>query len=181
MWANGYIRAMTPPAVDQRARLLRRGRRLNYATFLYMIIEGGVAFAAGIATRSVALIGFGIDSFIELAAAAAAFWRLAADLDPARRQRVERNSLRVTGLCFLGLAAYAATDAVHALVTHSAPVESTVGIVLACASVVAMPLLGRAKRRSPLMVVGRSRCRHGHGPADRIRRLSGGSRAFCLC
>jgi divalent metal cation (Fe/Co/Zn/Cd) transporter len=134
-------------AIDQRARLLRRGRLLNYATLLSMVFEGVVAAAAGVVAGSVALVGFGIDSFIELAAALAAFWRLAVDLDPVRRERVERISLRSIGLCFLVLAVYVGVDAVHALVTHSAPAVSKVGIGLACASVVGMPLLGRAKRQ----------------------------------
>ena len=138
---------MTSLAIDQRARLRRRGRLLNYATLVYMTVEGGVALTAGIIAGSVALVGFGIDSFIELVAAAAALWRLSADLDPVRRERVERITLRCTGLCFLALAGYVGADAMHGLLTHSAPTESKVGIGLAFASVVLMPLLGRAKRR----------------------------------
>jgi divalent metal cation (Fe/Co/Zn/Cd) transporter len=142
-----YIRGMVPLAADQRGSLVRRGQLLNYATFLYMVLEGGVALGAGIVAGSVALIGFGIDSVIELAAAVAAFWRLSVDLDGVRRERVERITLRVTGLCFLALAVYVGADAMRALVTHSAPAQSKIGIVLAAASVIVMPLLARAKRR----------------------------------
>jgi divalent metal cation (Fe/Co/Zn/Cd) transporter len=138
---------MTAVAGDPRTRLLQRGRLLNYATFLYMIIEGGVAFAAGMAAGSVALVGFGIDSFIELIAALAAFWRLAVDGDTVRRERVERITLCVAGVCLLALAVYVGATATRALLTHSAPAKSTIGIVLAAASVVMMPWLGRAKRQ----------------------------------
>lgn len=138
---------MTAVGVDPRTRLLQHGRLLNYATFLSMIIEGGVAFTAGMVAGSVALVGFGIDSFIELIAALAAFWRLAVDLNAARRERVERITLRVTGGCLLALAVYVGASAARALLTHSVPAESTVGILLAAASVVVMPWLGRAKRQ----------------------------------
>ena len=99
---------------------------------------------------SIALVGFGLDSFIELAASVTALWRLSADVDPRRREPAERASLRVIGLLFLALAAYVAADAGRALVAREAPSESVVGIVLAALSVVVMPLLARAKRRVAL-------------------------------
>jgi hypothetical protein len=107
-----------------------------------MIVEGGVAFTAGMVAGSVALVGFGIDSFIELIAAVAAFWRLTADPTPGRRERVERITLRVAGVCLLALAAYVGASATRALLTHSALTRSTIGILLAAASVVVMPVLG---------------------------------------
>jgi len=93
------------------------------------------------------LVGFGLDSLIEVSASVAALWRLYSDRDLARRARAERIGLRVIGALFLGLAAYVAADAVHALLARTAPERSFVGIVLATASLVVMPFLARSKRR----------------------------------
>jgi divalent metal cation (Fe/Co/Zn/Cd) transporter len=133
------------PAIS-RERLVRRSVRLNVATLAYNSLEGIIAIAAGSVAGSIALVGFGLDSFIELVASVTALWRLSADVDPRRRERAERVSLRVIGLLFLALAAYVAADAGRALVTREAPSESVVGIALAALSVVVMPLLARAKR-----------------------------------
>jgi divalent metal cation (Fe/Co/Zn/Cd) transporter len=134
---------------DHRA-LVARGRRLGVATIAYNSIEGIVALAAGAAAGSIALVGFGVDSLIELSAGGVALWRLGAEHDEARRERVERLSLRLVGWSFLALALYVAVDAVKALAGREAPEESTVGILLAIASLVVMPLLARAKRRVAL-------------------------------
>jgi divalent metal cation (Fe/Co/Zn/Cd) transporter len=137
------------PAIS-RERLVRRSARLNVATLAYNSLEGIVAIVAGFLAGSIALVGFGLDSVIELAASVTALWRLSADVDPRRRERAERLSLRVIGSLFLALAAYVAMDAGRALVRREAPSESVVGIVLAALSVVVMPLLARAKRRVAL-------------------------------
>jgi len=134
------------PAAD-RERLVRRGLRLNWATALYNSLEGIVAIGAGLAAGSVALVGFGVDSVIELCASGAAIWRLHADLDPGRRERSERLTLRLVGASFLALALYVAVEAAGTLVAREPPRESPVGIALAAASLVVMPLLARAKRR----------------------------------
>src|SRR5690349_20936626 len=117
------------PAIS-RERLVRRSVRLNVATLAYNSLEGIVAIAAGSAAGSIALVGFGLDSFIELAASVTALWRLSADVDPRRRESAERASLRVIGLLFLALGAYVAAHAGQALVTREAPSERVVGIVL---------------------------------------------------
>ncbi|MBP6874694.1 MAG: cation transporter [Candidatus Eisenbacteria bacterium] len=132
---------------DTRARLVRQSRFLNLLTLAYNTIEGVVAIAAGLVAGSVALVGFGIDSGIELAASLAALWRLSADMDPERRERVEARTIRIIGICFLALAAYVLFEAARALLRREAPRESAVGIVLAALSLVIMPLLSRAKRR----------------------------------
>ncbi len=126
--------------------------RLNVATLAYNAIEGVVAIAAGVLAGSVALVGFGLDSAIELAASATALWRLRADLDPVRRERAERVALRVIGALFIALAVYVAVDAATALLGREAPSESRVGMVLAALSVAVMPLLARAKRRVALQM-----------------------------
>jgi divalent metal cation (Fe/Co/Zn/Cd) transporter len=132
---------------SERARLVVRSRRLNIATLAYNTLEGIIAISAGLAAGSVALVGFGIDSGIELAASGAALWRLNADADMARRAAVERTSHRVIGALFMVLAVYVSIDAGRALWTREAPSESPIGIALAAASVLVMPLLARAKRR----------------------------------
>jgi len=133
-------------AADRR-RAVRRGLLLGYATIGYNSLESVLAIGAGIAASSIALVGFGADSVIELAAGLAAVWRLKSDVDPVRRARAERATLRVVGACFLALAAYVAADAVHALWRREAPDESALGVLVATASAVVMPALARAKRR----------------------------------
>jgi len=131
----------------ERAELVHRGRTLTYATLAFNGVEVIVAIAAGLAAGSVALLGFGVDSLIELTAGFAALWRLAADADAGRRERAEAASLQVVGACFLALAAYVAYEAVRSLVLGERPAASPLGIALALLSVVSMPLLARAKRR----------------------------------
>lgn len=136
-----------------RANLVRRGRMLNIVTLAYNTLEGLIAIAAGLVAGSVALIGFGVDSCIELAASLAALWRLAADMDPERRERVERRMVRIIGGCFLALATYVLVESLRTLIGREAPEESTVGIVLAALSLLVMPLLARAKRRVGMQLV----------------------------
>ena len=140
----------------ERESLVRRGQRLSWLTLVYNSLEGFVAIGAGLLAGSVALVGFGFDSAIELAASAAALWRLNADVDPVERERVERLTLRAVGVLFLALALYVTLDAVNALLKREAPDESTVGIVLAAASLVVMPLLARAKRRVAIALGSRA-------------------------
>lgn len=130
-----------------RLALVRRGRWLSWATLAYNSLEGLIALLAGVAAGSIALVGFGADSLIELAASALALWRLGADLDEARRERVERLSHRGVGVLFLALAAYVTYESVTSLARSESPESSPVGIVLAAVSLVVMPALARAKRR----------------------------------
>ena len=129
---------------------VRRGLQLSYATLAYNCLEGLIAILAGLAAGSIALVGFGADSLIEVTASLTAIWRLRSDSDPARREQSERISLRIIGALFLALAAYVSADAVQSLVAHQAPDASPVGLVLAAASLVVMPLLANAKRRVAL-------------------------------
>src|ERR1044071_1455293 len=129
-----------------RPSLVRRSRRLNYATIAYNSLEGILSVAAGVLAGSIALVGFGIDSLIELTAGVAALWRLHVDADTVRRERTERLTLRVIGLCFLALALHIGADAIQALAARNAPERSRIGIVIAGASLLVMPFLARAKR-----------------------------------
>lgn len=132
---------------DQRARLVRRGLHLEYFSLAYNSLEGLIAVGAGLLAGSIALVGFGFDSAIEVASSAVLLWRLRADADEGGRERVERMSLRLVGVCFLLLAAYVSYESVERLLARQASAESLPGIVLAAASLVVMPLLVRAKRR----------------------------------
>jgi divalent metal cation (Fe/Co/Zn/Cd) transporter len=138
---------VTSPNAQTRAALVRRGLWLNYATLAYNSLEAVVALVAGVLAGSVALVGFGMDSVIEVTASAAAQWRLRADIDHARRERAERISLRVIGWSFVALAAYVAVDSARSLWLRERPQRSVTGLVILTLSVVIMPVLARAKRR----------------------------------
>jgi len=131
---------------SSRAELVRRGQRLEYFTIAYNTLEGLVSIVAGAIAGSVSLVGFGLDSVIEVTSGAALLWRLNHDLDHCRRERVERTTLRIVGGCFLALAAYLAYESTTTLIGHEVPVRSIPGIVIAAISVVVMPMLARAKR-----------------------------------
>lgn len=120
--------------------LVRRGKLLEYLTIAYNSLEGVIAVGAGIVAGSVALVGFGFDSAIEVFASLLLVWRLHAG------EKAEKRALQWVGVSFLVLAAYVAFDAAKSLVARDAPDESIVGIALAALSVVVMPLLVHAKR-----------------------------------
>jgi len=132
---------------SNRARLVQRGRNLEYFTIAYNSLEGLASVTAGLAAGSIALVGFGVDSVIEVISGSTLLWRLQADVDPERRERVEKISLRVVGVCFLLLAAYVGFDSIKSLIVREAPARSTVGIIIAIASLIIMPMLSGAKRR----------------------------------
>jgi len=130
-----------------RPDLVRRGQRLEYFTIAYNSLEGLVSIVAGLIAGSVSLVGFGLDSAIEVASGAALLWRLHSDRNPSRREQVERATLRIIGWCFMVLAVYIAYECGSTLLRHEAPQRSIPGIVIAAVSVVVMPLLAGAKRR----------------------------------
>jgi divalent metal cation (Fe/Co/Zn/Cd) transporter len=130
-----------------RERQVRRGRRLEYFTIFYNCLEGLISIIAGLIAGSVSLIGFGIDSAIEVTSGAALLWRLNHEFVPERRESAERATLRIVGLCFIALAVYILYDSASILLKHAAPERSIPGIVLAAVSVVVMPLLARSKRQ----------------------------------
>src|SRR5215469_7923565 len=130
-----------------RRQIVLRGKRLEYFTLGWNTLEGLVAVIAGAVAGSVSLVGFGTDSLIEVISGTALLWRMAADADAESRERKERLSLRIVGLCFVVLAAYVTVESVSDLVKKNAPEHSIPGIVLACVSLVVMPFLSRAKRK----------------------------------
>ena len=138
---------MASAITSDRREHIRRGQRLEYFTIGYNSLEGLISVAAGVIAGSVSLVGFGLDSFIEVASGAALLWRLRQDLNALRREYVERLTLRIVGACFALLALYIAYESGSKLLRHEAPGTSLSGIIVAAASVVVMPLLARAKRR----------------------------------
>jgi divalent metal cation (Fe/Co/Zn/Cd) transporter len=134
-------------AVD-RLVLVDRSRRLEYFTIGWNTVEGIIGVFAGALAGSVSLVGFGADSAIEVASALALIWRMSVDTDSHRREHRERVALRVVGFCFLLLSLYVAIEAVVQLVQREIPKGSVLGIALTFASVVVMPMLARAKRRT---------------------------------
>jgi divalent metal cation (Fe/Co/Zn/Cd) transporter len=131
-------------AADRRVVLRRRIRWLVAATITYNVVEAVVAITAGTIASSVALIGFGLDSVIEVSSAAAVAWQFAGP-DPERREKV---ALRVIAGSFFALAAYVTVEAVRTLVGGDPPDHSGIGIVLVSISVVVMPFLSWAQRRA---------------------------------
>jgi divalent metal cation (Fe/Co/Zn/Cd) transporter len=125
------------------ADLRRRGLRLEYMTVAWNVIEAVVAVWAGIAAGSIALIGFGLDSMIEVFAASVVIW----EFKGASEERQER-ALRLIAISFFVLAAYVAVEAVRDLIVGSEAGESVVGIVLAAISLTVMPVLAIGKRRT---------------------------------
>jgi divalent metal cation (Fe/Co/Zn/Cd) transporter len=134
-------------SVHTRLAIVQRGRRLEYFTIAWNSLEGIVAVVAGVIAGSISLVGFGMDSFIEVTSGGALLWRMSIDAEEHRRERIEKMTLRIVGACFLALAAYVGYEAATNLMEIKAPAHSLAGIILACVSLVVMPLLSRAKRR----------------------------------
>jgi divalent metal cation (Fe/Co/Zn/Cd) transporter len=124
----------------------RRGKRLEYFTIVRNSLEGLIGIGTGTLAGSISLVGFGIDSLIEVTSGATLLWRMSVDADAARRERNERLSLRIVGACFLALAFYIASESVMDLGRKAAPERSIPGIVLAVVSLIVMPILSRAKK-----------------------------------
>ena len=130
-----------------RSAFARRGKQLEYFTILWNSLEGLVAVLSGVVAGSISLVGFGIDSFIEVASGTALLWRMSVDANEQQRERNEKLSLRIVGISFLALAAYVGYESASDLFKRNAPEHSIPGIILACISLVVMPVLAKAKRK----------------------------------
>jgi divalent metal cation (Fe/Co/Zn/Cd) transporter len=139
------MHATTATLDSERAAHIRAGRKIEYLSIAWTSLEGAIGIITGLLAGSVALIGFGIDSIIEVASSAVLLWRLS-DLPHAEAR--ERLAHRLVGIGFLALAAYIAVDGLHDLLAHEPPRVSYFGIAYAAACVIVMPLLARAKRRA---------------------------------
>ncbi|MEV4329388.1 cation transporter [Streptomyces sp. NPDC049597] len=135
------------PSRDRRDALTRRIRLLVAATMAYNAIEAIVAITAGTIASSTALIGFGLDSVIEVSSAAAVAWQFSAR-DHALREAREKTTLRIISVSFFALAAYVTFDAVRTLNGSGEAEGSVPGIVVAALSLAVMPFLSAAQRRA---------------------------------
>ena len=146
-------------AIVTRPQLLARGLRLAYLTVGWNIVEGFVAVGAALAAGSVALLGFGIDSFVETASGLIIVWRLMAErqaVDHERIETVERRAQRLVAASLVGLAAYITVDAVTTIVGGEHPQPSPVGVGIAALSLGVMWWLARAKRRTAIALGSRA-------------------------
>ncbi|MCX5388850.1 cation transporter [Streptomyces sp. NBC_00094] len=135
------------PSPARRDVLAKRIRLLVAATITYNVIEVAVAITAGTIASSTALIGFGLDSVIEVSSATAVAWQFSAR-DHAAREARERTTLRIIAVSFLALAAYVSVDAVRALLGTGEADRSIPGIVIAALSLAIMPFLSAAQRKA---------------------------------
>jgi len=132
------------PDAEARARLGRRAQLLAATSVTYNVIESVIAIAAGLVAGSVALVGFGLDSIVEVSSGLVILWQFRHRLPESR----ERIALRLMAVSFFGLAAYVGVESARGLVTGHEPDPSAVGIALATASLIVMPFLSWAQRRT---------------------------------
>ncbi|HKW30498.1 MAG TPA: cation transporter [Verrucomicrobiae bacterium] len=125
------------------AAAIRAGRQIEFVSLGWTSLEAAAGIIAGILAGSIALVGFGADSVIEMASSAILLWRLDHELGEKR----ERRALRLVGVSFLLLAVYVGWEAIESLVKHQPPNASYFGIVFSVLCLIVMPLLARAKRR----------------------------------
>lgn len=142
-----------------REATLKGALRLEYLTVGWNVVEGLVAVAAALTAGSIALLGFGVDSFVECASGLVLLWRLAAErrgMDGEAIERLDRRARRLVGASLFLLAAYIAIDAGHALWERERPGPTLVGIALTSVSIVVMQWLARAKRRAAATLSSRA-------------------------
>ncbi len=163
--APGALDAHDAPPAAGRAPLLERALGLERLTVAWNVVEGVVSVAAALAAGSVALLGFGLDSFVETASAAVLLWRLGAERSAARAgrpfdreaiERVDRRAHRLVGLSLFLLAAYVAGDALWTLWRRERPEPSPLGIAVTALSLGVMVWLARAKRRAAARLESRA-------------------------
>ena len=131
------------PDTSRTARLRQRGFWLEYTSMAWMTAEAAVAITAGVTASSIALIGFGFDSVIELFAATIVVWQLRGETTGQER---ETPAVRLIGVTFFALAAYLTAQSIRDLVTQSHPQPSVAGLAVTAAALIVMPLLALAKR-----------------------------------
>lgn len=137
----------TTTSTLSRGQALRRARLYNNVTIGWNVVEGVVAVAAGVAASSISLIGFGLDSGVEVSTALVLTWRLARERRGGCMVDVDRRATKLIAVCFAALAAWVGWEAIAQLVEQRPPDPSSAGIIIAALSLVVMPALARAKRR----------------------------------
>lgn len=136
--------------------LHERGLLLEYLTIGWNLVEAVIALAAGLAAGSIALVGFGFDSTVEVAAAAVVVWQFRGELRGGVDEGRQERALRMIAVTFFALAGYVTFEAVRTLLIREAPDASAVGIVLAAVSLVVMPVLAWSKRQTALRMGSRT-------------------------
>ncbi len=147
------------PLSSEREVWLQKGVTLEYFTVGWNVVEAFVAITAGLLAGSIALVGFGLDSIIESISGLILLWRLKMELKSSEGERakdLERKALLGVGLTFWLLAAYIAYEAIEKLMAREAPQSSPIGIALAVASLIVMPLLAWNKRRVAAKIESRA-------------------------
>src|SRR5213080_809809 len=122
--SNAGILVLMVELALERHVFAQRGKRLEYFTIAWNSLEGIVAVVAGAMAGSISLVGFGLDSFIEVISGATLLWRMSVDADLSRRERNEKLSLRIVGISFLALTAYIAFESVTDMLEKKAPEHS---------------------------------------------------------
>ena len=138
---------MNESTILDRAAAAQRGRKPEYFTIAWNAVEGLLAVALGVIAGSISLIGFGLDSFIEVVSGAALLCRVSVDAEVERRELNERRALRIVGICFLLLGLYITYESGADLILRRAPEHSLPGIILAFISLLVMPAPSKAKRK----------------------------------
>ncbi|MBZ4329665.1 MULTISPECIES: cation diffusion facilitator family transporter [Myxococcaceae] len=145
---------------DGRLPILKRAKALTLVTVGWNLIEGTIAVAAALAAGSVALLGFGVDSFVESTSAAIMLWRLSAERrarrTPGELEQLDRRAHRLIGLSLFALAAFVAWEASTSLLNSERPKTSLVGLILATVSLAVMMWLARAKKRTAVALGSRA-------------------------
>lgn len=144
-------------SVDARPLAVRRGLAVEYLGLAYNVLEAAVGLVAGVFAGSVALIAFGLDSIIESSSSIVVIWRFRAEKSgTSTSEDAEQKAVRLVAVAFYALAVYVAVHSAIELARGTRPEESVVGIVLAVASLIVMPVLAARKRRLALELSSRS-------------------------
>jgi cation diffusion facilitator family transporter len=129
---------------------------LEYFTVGWNVLEGVIAITAGILSSSIALVGFGLDSYIEVASGAVLIWRLRKHEDEEEEEKAEKRAILLVGVTFLALALYVSYESIKKLIVQEPPAESLIGILLAIVSLIVMPLLAWQKRKVAAQIHSRA-------------------------
>ena len=144
------------PLADEVRRLNRRALGLSVATVSYNVLEGIASLIAGGIADSVALIGFGLDSFTESLSGGIMIWRFGRHRNAEETVRAEQRAIRLVGITFFVLAAYVLFESVRKFVSAAQPEPSLFGIIIAITSLISMPILYFAKRHTAKKLGSRS-------------------------